>query len=143
MDNRNKGKFGEMMVVAKLLELGFYPSLPTIDIGFDIILENGKTIQVKTTSKSFKRSGNGKDYPVYAFNTTSGGRIGGLSKVKYRRKKIADNISDFLVCYAIEDNRFYIIPIKEVGTTWNLVISVAENTKYAKYLDAWNLLEDK
>jgi len=50
MDTRKIGKAGEYRVISELLLRGWNPMLASIDDGVDIILDNNKTIQVKTVS---------------------------------------------------------------------------------------------
>ncbi len=137
-NNLVKGKIGELKVLDKLLELGHIPSVPIVDMGFDIILENGKRLQVKTSKKRSNKT-RGYAYPVYIFNTWCGRKK--YRGIENKRWKLNKNECDYLVCYAIEDNRFYIIPIEEITTINNLIVSLGDNHKYSKYLDAWRFLE--
>ncbi len=56
IDVRFIGRAGEHRVVSELLLKGHNPSIAVIDQGVDIILENGTTIQVKTTSQTGYKS---------------------------------------------------------------------------------------
>lgn len=118
------GKAGEYRVMSELLLLGWVPSMPSIDIGKDIVLNTGISLQVKTVSK-----------PVGRFYTAQFGNS------KYHQEKIAD----FIVIWCIEENCFYIIPSKDVKGRQTIAvpspkITIIKSCQYRQFLERWDLL---
>jgi hypothetical protein len=136
------GKAGEHRVIAELLLRGFSPSLVLVDNGVDIILDNGKTIQVKTAaSKQDYVSGRGYDYRFgFMGNRWKGGK----------RTRQPHLIADFAICWCIPEDRFYIIPKEAIGDRTLIAISTSSDAKkkgyrggprqFDKYLNAWEAL---
>lgn len=131
------GSAGEYRVASELLLRGFNPAIRAVDTGIDIVLENGLTIQVKTTSGP---TSNEKDRPSrYQF---------GLSNTTYKKGKMIKTVSklkaDYFVVWLVDIDRFYVIPRSElegrVTIQLNPLCLGKKTSTYSKYLDAWDLL---
>jgi len=126
------GEAGELRVLSELLLKGFKPSKYIVDDGIDIVLDNKKTLQVKTCN-SLNRNQNNTDY--YMVGLTSAIYKRGYRKV-YRQKMIAD----FLIIWIIPTNSFYVLPQIEVGNKVCIGISTSKKCKYEKFRERWELL---
>jgi len=128
------GRAGELRVQSELLLRGINSAMVAVDNGCDLILYNGKKIQVKTSRLRPK----GK----YFFTFMSGT----VWRKNGHRVKTPQDLSevDFVICWCVEDNWFFIIPTYEV-TSVALGIFRGKfpnktKSKYAKYLNKWELL---
>jgi hypothetical protein len=110
------GEIGELMVAMKLLELGHSPARPFVDYGSDILLENGKTLQIKGA-------------------LPTGGS--GCYRFKLNRSRIR---AMFLICICVDSGITYIIPASEVGIKYTLAMG-RKSTKYKKYKERWDFLD--
>ncbi len=108
------GLAGEFRVMSELLIRGHNPAKSYLDLGTDIILENGLKIQIKTTMKQVE---NNWKTPVFSFSLTA------------RERKIPIDLSsvDFLICVILLDDLFYIIPNKSMKTTANNFNPLSKN----------------
>ncbi len=99
------GKAGEYRVMSELILRGHYPSIPAIDNGTDMVLENGFRIQVKTSHLNRKKH---PSYPLglYRFTLLETGY-----KAKYQNV-VRDwtKRCDFIVLWCINEDRFFILP---------------------------------
>ncbi len=97
------GKAGEYAVASQLLARGIQVHFPAVDKDVDLIAGNSIRIQVKTSRKSPSRVSG------YAFGLGTK-RIGKhVCKTRYLRE-YAGTV-DFLVCYGLDEQRFWVIPI--------------------------------
>jgi len=132
-DARFLGMAGEHRVASELLLKGHNPSISIIDKGIDIILENGKSIQVKTTSQL---AHHGRSVAL------------DISSTAYTRTRNKTNPTDlradYFIVWIIPRNEFYIIP-KEAIVARNvsncISITPDSNKRFALYKDRWDLLE--
>jgi len=144
MSHRKLGKAGELRVASELLLRGFSPSLACLDEGADIILDNGIKIQVKTAriSKENDRS----DEHRYRFNLKSWKTVEDRSK-GVRRKQVPSDLSnvDFVVCWCVDDDVFYIIPAEVIKGKICVRITAQGkgrgDSPYEKYRENWNMLQ--
>jgi len=134
------GEAGELRVASEILLRGINVSAPSIDNGIDlIIVDTGKRIQVKTSRSEYSRT-RGYSYPAYLFNVRKKKYVN--SKNITLRPKIDPNKIDFVICWAVDHDWFFIIPIKDVNqTTINIPIDPQKPSKYKQYLEAWDLLK--
>lgn len=151
MKSINIGKAGELRVRSELILRGLAPAVFDQDTGVDIILANGKRLQVKTCLKP-QNSPSSYSYK-YSFSIRTlafRGGVKGLYTRKYTRTDYSD--CDYFVFWLVEDNIFYIIPEAEIGAKVSFCIPTpVENrkyriydrkvvSKYEKYKNAWDLL---
>ena len=127
------GKAGEFRVLSELILRGHDPALKVVDNGIDIILENGKTIQVKTVTKPlFDSKKSGRVYVVT------------LSSARYKKGKQSpqkNNLkTDFMIAWLIQNDVFYIIPCKEIkgGKSVSLGYGIS---KYEKFRNNWEVVK--
>lgn len=123
------GLAGELRVMSELLMRGHNPAKSYLDLGTDIILENGLKIQIKTTMKQME---NNWKTPVYSFSLTA----------RERKAPIDLTSVDFLICVILLDALFYIIPTKGMKTTSNISIPLSRNGRYEQYRNNWELLSN-
>ena len=130
-DTRYIGAAGEFRVLSELLIRGYKPAKHIVDDGIDIILNNGKTIQVKTVNTEV---GNKFGTRYAQINLTN-------QYYKRRKKEFAGQrlIADFVVVWAVPYHCFYIIPSEVVGN--RLTLGFTKKGKYEKYKNKWKLLE--
>lgn len=106
------GQGGVWAVCAQLAFKGLNPCFPGVDYGFDIMLDNGVRLQVKTAGLYM----NHPAYPsgAYRFSTREQYfvRRGQLSKGRPRRDW--KSLIDFFVFYGVDENRFFIVPVAEM-----------------------------
>lgn len=140
------GRAGELRVASELLLRGINVASYEVDNdGVDLItIPLGKKIQVKTSRREF--TGHGKRdnhrYPAYLFCTRRKKYVNSRN-VTLRPKIKAENI-DFLICWCVDHDWFYIIPSSEMTqTSVNIPINQTKPSKYQKFLNAWDLIKEK
>ena len=103
-----QGQAGVYQVLAELILRGFRPYLPASDIGVDILLEQGIRIQVKTTMRpsTHHRLRDG----TFLFSLAPARQVGPNNTVKLVPARVFSGTCDFVVMWAIEPNRFWIVP---------------------------------
>jgi hypothetical protein len=106
-----QGQAGVWTVAAQLAIRGHVPMFPGVDYGFDLAMENGLRLQIKTARLTCSRK-RGVDYPRYSFNLRS-------YKAKYNKGVVSKPrdwtiVADFMVFWGIDDNRFWIVPTSEI-----------------------------
>lgn len=137
LDPRVIGKAGEYRVASELLLRGHNPLVASIDNGVDLVLENGKTIQVKTTTQLGKR----EDGFYLGIDISS------TSYTMGRRKAPPTDLrADYFVVWFVERDEFYIIP-RDVVASRNVkhCLSIAPDSGkgFAVYKNRWDLLEEE
>lgn len=147
------GKAGELRVRSELLLRGLIPASFDLDVGTDIVLDNGKKIQVKTSLKPIYSK---KDYSWrYSFSVRAQ-QFRSDGKGKYERKHTKQNyqgLADYFVFWLVEQDVFYIVPENEIGAKVSIVIATPNNertykkhtwkestSKYEKYKNNWEQL---
>lgn len=139
------GAAGELRVMSELVMRGFNPAKTYLDHGLDMILSNGKRIQVKT-ARRFKNDTNNSIY----YHFTVGGWY---NKSNGEKLKSKSESVDFYIFWCVEDNAFYIIPPQAVlkkgplGGTSGFQLDVYPTSKRQlgkneKYREAWDLLKE-
>jgi len=117
-------------VAEELIRQGFHVSLPLDETQFDLVATNGKKsfrIQVKSTAKPLKDYNKPKRYH---FNITHGNS---------KKETYTLQDCDFLVCVALDNRRFWVIPIESI-TVSSLKIPPNKSSKYSKYEGRWDLM---
>jgi predicted XRE-type DNA-binding protein len=124
-----KGENAENLVSRKLSELGIKHALAKRGYYCDIILDNGKTIDVKSTSKkrpshpSFRGAGN-----YYSFK--------GISKEKKR-------FADFFIFVIIDAQVFFIVPFEKVIGFERVIFSFPKIHSNGKTKVSWQEYQDR
>jgi hypothetical protein len=144
MNNGNKsrylGKAAELRVSSELLLRGINVYFPAMDDNsVDLLTSLGDKIQVKASRKEHVDT-RGYRYPVYLFNTRRKKYVN--SNNVTLRPKLDPSGIDFLICWCVDHDWFYIIPSAAITkTTVNIPIEPERVSKYQQYLNAWSLLE--
>lgn len=132
-DPRAIGKAGEYRIASELLMRGYNPMIASVDNGVDLVLENGKTIQVKTTTKA-------------CYGDRGKSTKASLATTRYirgdRTHEVKDNRADFYIIWVIPWDSFFIIPrdvIKMKGIS--LSFTVGKPDGLYRFKDCWNLLK--
>lgn len=123
------GAAGELRVMSELMLMGFNPAKSYLDNGIDLILENGKTIQVKTSHKRPYTTKRGEPSLKYGFTFQN-----------WKNKK--HNLSvDIIICWGIEDNIFFILPKADITSAALAFDPSWRKNKLKKYINNWKILE--
>lgn len=103
-DGMYRGKAGDYRVMSELIVRGINAFIPCVDYGIDILLQNGKKVQVKT-SKLVKNKANNSRYYHFGLN---------------RRKGNNNDKCDFYILWCLDFPKFstfYIIPSENITLT--------------------------
>ncbi len=141
------GLAGEFRVMSELLLRGHNPAKSYLEDGADLILENGLRVEVKSahnmpqehvrkrySQEHYRRTGQ-RMSPItrYQFDMTEGHNTRTTTPQEY----------DYLVCWCIDHNLFYILPRQLPLPKGKLSIFPESNSKYNQYREAWNLLKER
>ncbi len=112
----SQGMAGVYAVASRLCLLGHTPFFPSVDFGVDIMLDNGLKIQVKC---GHIRQHPGYSQGVYSFDIRKAFTIVGSKVFKHQKDRTYVGTCDFIIFWAIEEGRFFVLPVHEVkGTAW-------------------------
>lgn len=130
MHGNRIGLAGELRVMSELLLRGYNPAKSYLESGPDIVLENGFKIEVKSGHRCY-----GKRSSYYNLTLKGGGRK--------RQQDLGD--CDFIICWCISDDCFFIIPKVEIAGVCITISNISDKSrnKYMPYKDRWNLLGGK
>lgn len=121
------GLAGELRVMSELLLRGHNPAKSYLEDGADIILMDGRKIEVKCAHKLNRE--NGYNYNVKCGHAGS--------------KRTLPNC-DFIICWCIDDDMFFIIPFAEVKNLTSIALpSIKRKSKYSCYRNNWDLLSEE
>ena len=134
LKNLALGRAAELRVASELLLMGNEVFLTMVDSGADLVLGNGKRIQVKAAHRVVKGK---RDYADYTFSFKSWRRQQG----KYEAHKLES--IDFIVLWAVDDNRFFVVPSQEIRGQYSVQIGLRRRawSKYMAYEGKWELLK--
>ncbi len=106
-----QGQAGVWAVAAQLAIRGHIPIFPGVDYGWDLMIENGLRLQVKTARLYSQRKRKISTYPGYQFNLTKTR----VSATKCMKSVTRDwrQVADFFVLWGVDENRFWIVPTTE------------------------------
>lgn len=120
------GVAAEYRVISELILRGYHPAKPLSVKRADLLLENGVKLEIKAS----------RFYPdenAYKFDLTYG----------HGRVKIDQDFYDYLICWCMNDQVFFIIPAEVIHAQSKVSLTLNKNSKYAPYKEAWNLLEKR
>jgi len=128
MEGNRIGLAGEFRVMSELLLRGHNPAKSYLENGADLVLENGIRVEVKSAHRCNVNRTTG-----YLFSLKGG----------HRGKRQDLDSCDFLICWCIDDDCFYIVPKSEVTKTEIGIYNTSPNAnhKYASYREKWEILE--
>lgn len=133
INNQEVGVAGELRVMSELILKGYNPAKSYIDNGVDIFLQDGRTIQVKTSrKKKLIRGDNTGEAECYKFTLKRG----------EQKRAFSSNKVDLLICFGVETEDFWIIPAKKVDKKSQITIPFSKVTKYSKYKNEWKVIEE-
>jgi len=128
-DTQKLGAAAELRVMSELLLRGFNPAKSFVENGADLILDDGRKIEVKCSSQKLKREAG------FGISIRCGHHYSGSSR------KILVNC-DFVICWSIVDDDFFIIPYSEVKHLTSLGLPMrGRKSKYEKFRNNWNILK--
>jgi hypothetical protein len=146
LNHQYLGRAGELRVMSELLLRGMNCATCEVDnYGIDIIVvPSGKRIQVKTSRSEYSNctiKNKAYRYPAYLFGMSHRSytnKWGKDVRPQFRKDEV-----DFAILWAIDNDWFFIIPSKDICLTQvNIPINLTKS-KYAKYLNAWDLLKEE
>jgi len=118
---------GELRVMSELMLRGFNPAKTYLDNGIDLILENGKTIQVKTSMGNIFKSNREKPTMKYSF----------AFQDWQNNKRIK---ADFVICWAVGEDSFFIIPSQKIKAASLIYAPQWKKNRMLENLNAWQIL---
>ena len=106
--------------------------MPSTDSGIDLILGNGKRLQVKSSMKADATYS-------YTFNFKSYHKKEGYY-IPHNLKEV-----DYIVLWAVNDDVFFIIPSEIIRSKLSVKMwtDTHRETKYTKFRGRWELLNEK
>lgn len=118
------GLAGEFRVMSELLLRGHNPAKSYLEDGPDLILENGVRIEVKSAHKHIA-----KRAERYLFSVRGG----------HRKERQNLDGCDFIICWCVNDDCFYIIPKTQVTQRTSICIGT-QNSTFKPYKGNWEIL---
>ena len=103
-----QGQAGVWAVASQLAIRGHVPIFPGVDYGWDLMIENGLRLQVKTSRLGSQRKRGTSIYPGYSFNLRKT-ELGYQKRVRSVKRDWRD-VADFFVLWGVDENRFWIVP---------------------------------
>jgi PD-(D/E)XK endonuclease len=127
-DPKRRGELVELGFMHKAASLGFEVAKPYGDTcRYDFILDSGERlwrVQVKSTYGT-----GAKGYRINAYGSTNTGFF------SYTPEEI-----DILVAYVVQENVWYVIPVKAFAPHRSLQLHPTNGGPYEKYREAWGLM---
>ena len=137
-NNISLGKAGEFRVASELLLRGHEVYLATADSGVDLILGNGKRLQVKVAQLRLRDRNNPKwQCRMYTFSFKSWRRQG-----KHYAPHNLEGV-DYIILWAKDDNVFLVIPADRVRGKYSIRFNPASRKQQSEYMlfkDRWDSL---
>ena len=129
------GKAGELRVASELLIRGHEVFFTLVDSGADLILGNGKRIQVKASHQK-NCSLDGHYYPRYTFSFKSWKKKAGC----YEPHSLEG--IDFVILWAIEHDEFFVMPTEAIRGKYSvrLQLTGVSHSIYLGFKAKWDLL---
>ena len=107
-----KCKAAEWAVASQLAMRGRVPMFPAVDLGYDLLLDNGLRLQVKCSS--LRRNNQGMKEISHNLGYLFDLRRGAWFSTEKRFRKTGlrpySEVADYFVLWGIEENRFFIVP---------------------------------
>ena len=138
------GLAGEFRVMSELLMRKFNLAKSYLQDGYDILLESGIKIEVKSSHRYEKNKKYYSKRVIKGRNYSNSTRVSGYNftfRSANKKGKILKNF-DFAVCWCINDDVFYVIPVTEINGGGIHVTDLSENSehKFTKYRNNWEQL---
>ncbi len=126
MDRIMIGQVGVYRVAAELMRRGWTPYLPVVDNGVDLTVDGSVRIQVKSTVKAVRNAW-GRSH--YQFTLRKAARYLRSRKVEAFNRRFSGEC-DFVVCHAIDDNRFWVVPAAVFDGKPGVLLSAEGRTQW-------------
>ncbi len=122
--------------MSELLLRGYNPAKSYLEDGADLILEDGRRIEVKSAHASEpcrtnRPYGKGHYISRYYFSFRGGHR---------KHQQDLNGKCDFIILWGIDTNNFYIIPKGEIPKHGIGIPVNSQSTQWLKYKDNWEML---
>ena len=106
-----QGQAGVWRVASELGLRGIVPNFPGVDLGYDLILESGLRLQVRSATLTITGS---DKYPycsyLFSLNRSRWYSGDGKERNTYAAKKPFSAVADYFVLWGIDEGRFFIVP---------------------------------
>lgn len=119
------GQAGVWRVASELALRGWTPHFPGVDFGYDLTIDHGTRIQVKSTQlKSYC----GFKGPIYAFGLTDARpnrRVSpeALRQRYVKRMRCYSERCDFVVLHGVTENRYWIVPAVQLDGAFGIYVT--------------------
>lgn len=126
------GQAGVWRVASMLALRGYNPHFPGVDHGCDFMIDHGVRIQVKCARRSYTQ----KTYNVegaYQFHLRRGAYVRGSDEIVKSAPRTYSNECEFVVLWGIEDDRFWVVPAKEVDGLSLVICGVGAKVREMKF----------
>lgn len=114
------GMAGNLRVASELLLRGLEVSLPVVDSGIDLYVEGIAKIQVKSAHAMHFASSHRQ--AAYNFNLARGPKALGGGIATKSMPRIFSDKCDFVVCWGIDQNRFWIVPAEKLDNRMTIYL---------------------
>lgn len=147
--NKNKliarftGRAGEHAVAAQIMLRGMAVLWPSLDIGYDLMADNGCRVQVKTAHVSLTekmRGHHGEGAYVFPLPRTKRIPITDSKVVLKARPKFAE-ICDVVAFWGVEGNRFWVVPSLLCDKVQAFVLGVTGRKQFSGSIEALREME--
>lgn len=107
-----QGLAGVFAACSQLALRGHNPCFPGVDYGFDIVLDTGVRLQVKTSMLYMGHPA----YPdgAYRFSIRENQPIRKGQILQRRPRRNWAGLIDFFVFWGVEENRFFVVPVSQM-----------------------------
>lgn len=132
IDGRRQGEVVEIKFIHEALCRGLTVSIPSIEVPYDCIVDNGEKllrVQIKAT---FKMSSEGRNKPRYKISVAHGAN----KKIPY-----TSAIVDIIALYVQPLDRWYFFPVEDAAVA--SVNIYPESEKYSSFRDNWGIFFKK
>ena len=149
-----RGQAAVWRVASELAMRGHVPFFPGLDVGVDLVMDNGLRLQIKCATLGQRHKIGVKANVGYFFNLRRGCWDSSRKQYTGPKRRSYAEIADFFVLWAITENRFFIVPTSRKQTTiwfcgrdtvnnsWNRsLMDRLTKERIAAYEDRWDLLD--
>jgi len=109
------GQAGVYAVASELAIRGLHVHFPSVDYGYDLMIDHGIRIQVKAVRKRTIDPKYGPD--AYLFKFWTPGTV-----YKKGRQRDYSSVCDFIVLWGVDERRFWIVPSALVANTTSVYL---------------------
>ena len=149
-----RGQAAVWRVASELAMRGHIPLFPGLDVGYDLQIDNGLRLQVKSGTLVYRHPAGFKANVGYSFNLRRGAWDNATKQYNGRKRRTYAEVADFFVLWGVEENRFFIVPTSNKKSSISFcsreTISNSRNrslfdkvtrARRMEYEDRWDLLD--